>query len=93
MIDLYLRAADEAALIAALPMLRQNGEWVTASHKHALAVRGTIYTRPVSIEEIPIAKEGYHADLRLFGEGEAWYHVIPQEMIVYPKTPDFKWAS
>lgn len=96
MIDLYLRAESEAALIAALPMFREDGHWITASHAHALDVIGTFYT-PVELdadgkivgggEALP----GYHANLRLIDEGLA--DQIPAEIIVTPETPMRVWAD
>lgn len=102
MIDMYLRADDEAALIKALPMFRATDEngaeiWRTASHRHALDVIGTIHA-PVVVDskgEIVSGGDpipGYHANLRLFGEGEKFEADVPEDLIVKPAHPRRAWA-
>lgn len=76
MMDLYLRAPDEAALIEALPMLRgedENGDpgWQIAGTHHALDVGFTVIREPGIYsangreEQPPVIAEGFHANLRL----------------------------
>ena len=102
MIDLHLRAESVSALLAALSAagltaLDDQGEErpVPASHRHALAVLGTLY-RPGRYGpggEILVAPEplpGYHANLRWLEDGEP-----PAELsalAVYPATPSVVWA-
>lgn len=97
MISVCLKADDEAALIEALRAFRDGDNWITASHYHALDVIGTLYT-PGSVEGegraiVPTdPKPGYHANLRLFGEGETLLPSIRAEIIVCPSSPERVWA-
>ena len=102
MIDLYLRAESASALLAALSAagltaLDDQGEVrpVQASHRHALAVLGTLY-RPGrygpggEILAAPEPLPGYHANLRWLEDGQP-----PAELLalaVYPATPSVVWA-
>ena len=102
MTDLYLRAESESALMAALTAagliaLDDQGEVrpVLASHRHALAVLGTLY-RPGrygpggEILAAPEPLPGYHANLRWLEDGQP-----PAELLalaVYPATPSVVWA-
>lgn len=71
MIDLMLRADDEATLAAALPMLRDGGVWVTASHHHALDLIGPVEIAPATLDEAggivtpATLDERFHLNLRL----------------------------
>lgn len=100
-VDLYLRAADEAALIAALPWARgidEDGDpiWLTGSHDYALVVIGTLVVSPGEYDEDgeeispPVVAEGYHANLRCTEEIAA---LVPDEVIIAPEpeTPAMEW--
>lgn len=51
MIDLMLRFADEAEAAALLAAYRQEGQWITASHDHALDLIGSVVTTPAVIDQ------------------------------------------
>ena len=99
MTDLYLRAADEAALKTALPwLLDAEGNWLTASHRWAFDPVGPIATSPATTDEqgtlltAPVFDSRFHANLRLLDETLAGD--VPAEMIVAPEpaTPTRVWA-
>ena len=102
MIDLYLRAASEQDLMTALSAAGltvrddQGAERpAQASHRHALAVLGTLcrpgrYGPGGEILAAPEPLPGYHANLRWLEDGEP-----PAELLalaVYPATPSVVWA-
>lgn len=104
MIDLYLRAADEAELIAALPFARGEDEegnplWLAAGDGWALDLIGPLVIDAGSYgedgEEIepPVIDGRYHANLRTTSAELA--ASVPEGVIVTPEpgTPVRVWAG
>ena len=99
MINLYLKAADEAELILGLLFARatdenQNEIWVKDTHDYSLVLIGAIYegTGEYSTDEnghqyeLKTAFDGYHANLRLINEDLA--SSVPESIqIPEPNTP------
>lgn len=100
MIDLYLRAADEAAMIEALPFLRGqdddgNPAWITSSQTWALDVIGPLEVTPGIYDEegaqlvAPVVDGRFHANLRCAPEIAAQ---VPEEVRTEPSSPRRMWA-
>ena len=77
MIDLYLRATNEATLATALPWLRTTGDdgaqvWLEASEHHALVPNVLVVTTPAvgdaagQITTPAVIADGWFANLRIF---------------------------
>ena len=76
MIELCLKAEDDASLIEALSFARSKDEddndiWITDTHSYSLVIIGTLYNKDeVYSEETgeiatpPTTIDGYHADIR-----------------------------
>ena len=83
MIDLYLRAPDKEAMLAALA---EAGMAAEASERHALDLIGTLYNDDE--EELP----GFHANLQLLEQVDL--PAVLQALIIdIPNTPRRVWAS
>ena len=104
MIDIYLRADSASALLSALSAagltaLDDRGEEhpVLASHRHVLAVLGTLY-RPGrygpggEILAAPEPLPGYHANLRWL-DGQPPAEMLALSIDPAPQTPNVRWAS
>lgn len=102
--DYYLRAESEAGMLAALraaglACLDEGGQErpMLASHVHALDVIGTIH-RPGEYDSEgdelspPVAKPGWHANLRWLGEGEPPATLLAIALDPEPETPERVWA-
>lgn len=99
--ELYLKAANEQELIAALPFARtDDSEWISATHEFSLNVVGVFYTpavyedftseddKPVIITT-PIALEGFHANIRC---NDSIKELIDDSIIIdTPATPNVAW--
>ncbi len=82
MIDLYLRATDEAELMSALAaadLLLVDGTPQEVSHRHALVVIGAIP-----------GISGYHANLRYWADFDP--APLAAVTITAPATPSLVWA-
>lgn len=96
MIDLMLRFADETEAAQALAAYRQEDQWITASHGHALDVIGPVVIVPPVIDpatgEIitpPVMDNRFHVNLRLMdGPAPAGLDAYT----VYPTDPARVWA-
>ena len=70
MIDLYLKANNEQALINAMPSFRLDGEWLYSSHYYALTIMGILYNDDGVYDELgevvtpATIINGFHANLR-----------------------------
>lgn len=76
MIDLMLRFADKEEASNALAAYRLDGQWLTASHTHALDVIGPVVTTPAvldpqtGVETTPaVIDQRFHVNLRLLNGG------------------------
>lgn len=89
---LHLKAANEAALIEALPFARYEDSWITATHEFSLDIIGDLYTPGIYEGEVcimPAVKlEGFHANLILINEDL----FVPEEIIINPSNPQRVWA-
>jgi hypothetical protein len=81
---IYLRFPDEAAAKQALaPYVDPGGNWITASHEHALDPVGTIYA-PGTLDgqgnqlTLPVAQAGWHVNLQ---------GAVPEAASAYIITP------
>lgn len=82
MIDLMLRFADEDEAAAVLAAYRADGQWLLASHEHALDVIGPV----VSVDA---SDPRFHLNLRLLaGDAPAGL----KAHIVNPAQPARVWA-
>lgn len=80
----YLKFADEAQAVEAMPQFRSEDGWITASLTHALDVVGTISTGGQWDEdgneiEAPAVLDGFHVNLMIAA--------LPAELEVYQVTP------
>ena len=100
MIDICLRAADEAALAAACPFLRGLDDegapcWLTAGNGWALDLIGPVALSPGQYDEDgnevtpPVIDSRYHANLRC---SAAVADLVPEDLIVTPDHPVRVWA-
>jgi len=86
MIDLYLKALTEQALITALPFARKDNKWMEADHDYAIDIIGDLYNDDAiySGENVitPATKiVGFHANLRCT---QALANLVPLNVIVTP---------
>ena len=96
MVPTFFRFPDEAAGMAAIDtagLLTEDGDFITASHTHALDVIGLIYRggewNPETGEVItpPTLLDGWHVNYQ--GElPDGW-----EEFAVFPQHPARVWAS
>lgn len=99
--DLCFRfTSEENAKEQLAQFVDDQGEWVTASHSHALDIIGTIY-KPVPTDSNdpeafvpPIKLDGFHVNLRIWGDAENMVadKLSKSEYVVNPKTPARVWA-
>ena len=88
--DIYLKTADEAELIEALPFARIDDQWAIDTHDYSLIVIGQLnHDDVVYDEEGEVASpatpiEGFHANLRCTQEIAA---LIPDNITITPTTP------
>lgn len=87
----FLKAIDEAALKQALPFLvDEQGQWIRASHYHALDVIGILMVAPATlgtdgVEQIPAqVADGFHANLSVCAD---WPYWVPPSICVTPSSP------
>lgn len=80
----YLRFPDEATAKSALaPYVDEAGNWITASHEHALDPVGTIWTPGTYDAQgnqltAPVAQSGWHVNLiGALPDAAAQYAVVP----------------
>lgn len=105
MTDFYLTAPDEAALVAALPMLRildQAGEpcWMAETIYHALDSGVVVVETPAAMNGMTIVApavlaSGFHANLRL-SPWHPGYDAITaaiEPFVVTPTTPSVVFAG
>ena len=97
MLDVYLKAADEQALIDTLPGFRGEDEdgvaiWLGGGHSFALDLVGALYNDDAlmnedgTIDTPATALPGYHANLRLLDEN--LLSSIPESIIITePNNP------
>jgi len=97
MLDLYMRADDEAALKSALPWaVTQKGEWVIATPSYALDLIGPLEIVPAvsdldGTEISPaVIDPRCHANLRLIDESLAEH--IPEDLQLSLPNPRRTWA-
>lgn len=87
MIDLYLRAADEAAMLTALAAA---GFTVDDGLNHPDATVHIIGTLRNVVDELTVVTvPGYHVNVRT---ESAELAVALEPLAVYPKTPSYVWA-
>lgn len=99
MIDLYLRAATEAAMAAAIPFARTSDEfgerWIEADTDFALCVVGPVVVGPGMYDDNgqeilpPDVDTRFHVNLRCT---EAIAALVPNAVIVTPENPSMVWA-
>lgn len=103
MLDLYLRAATEAELIAALPWaVNTDGHLVTTSHAYALDLIGSVVITPAVYDTSggpdvapilvtpAVVDERCHANLRLLDESLA--DQVPEAVRIVVNSPSRVWA-
>jgi len=100
MIDLFLRADSEAALVEALPMFLQDGKWITDTHAYSLDIIGALYEPAVVESDGTVSRDavllpGFHANLRLNDgpDRDMLAAMVPDEIKVTPAQPMRVWAS
>lgn len=91
---IYLAFPDLATAEAALADYRRDGEWLTASHTHALDPIGTLYhdTGAVDGDGFPImeALSGWHCNLKLPDDADI---SALAAYLVHPSTPSRVFAA
>lgn len=101
MMDLCFRfTSEENAKEQLAQFVDDQGDWVTASHSHALDIIGSIYrSGPVDINDPeafvpPIMLPGFHINLRIWGQLEETVGgtLSQSTYIVHPSTPARVWA-
>lgn len=96
MIDLFLRAETETALIEACPFLRgvdDNGNpiWVTGTLDYALSIIGPVVGTPGDYDDDgvevtpPVMDDRFHANLRCL---PSIANQVPSEVVVDPDPAD-----
>ena len=95
MIDLHLRAGNPGAMANAVPFLRNDGAWITASPDFVLDVIGPIQLVPAVFNKagvqthVAVVDERFHLNLRCTPEFAA---LVPETVRCYPATPRRVWA-
>lgn len=97
MLDLFLRAADEASLKAALPdFLNEEGNFLTSNHQWALDLIGPVTTTNAvldldgNVTAPAVVDERFHANLRLIDEALA--PLVPDAIKITVNSPRRVWA-
>lgn len=98
MIDLYLRAATEAELAAALPWARDaGGEWVCYAKGYAIDLIGAVETVAATIDgngavvTPAVFDDRFHANLRLIDESLA--DLVPEAVRITVENPVREWLA
>jgi hypothetical protein len=98
MTTIYLRAATEADMKAALPFAVTDGEWVTYTHDWAIDLIGPMVVTPAvmggTVDEPVIVTPavidtGFHANLSFLRGFSA---EIDTAIIITPANPKRRWA-
>jgi hypothetical protein len=102
MIDLYLRAADEAAALAALQPLgygHPDGAWNNGDHAFALEAGFPVVATPATFDGAgalvtpPVLAPGFHLNIRLLDPArEAALRATGLVLDPPPATPARTWA-
>ena len=98
MTTIYLRAATEAELKAALPFAVRDGEWLAYTHDWAIDLIGPMVVTPAvmggTVDEpvivTPAVIDGrYHANLEFL---RGFTANIPSAVVITPVSPKRDWA-
>jgi len=85
-----LKFLDEAAAIKAMPQFRIDGQWITASHTHALDPIGTLLAptgKTVTIDGVKVPQTaplaGWHCNLMIETLPDALkqYEIVPANQL------------
>lgn len=96
--DLMLRFDTEEQAISALPMLRSEDAWITASHCHALDPIGPVVTTPAVLDDAgevvtpAVMDTRFHANLRLLPGADPAIAAAATPFAVTPADPARVWA-
>lgn len=108
--DFYLKAPDEAsakaaALASGRDLLDEDGEWITASHRHAVLPDVHVWETPPVVDDAGelvsagVREAGWFANLRIRTEHVADFAPLIEAAAAHgveirrPVTPEVVWAG